>query len=75
MIHNFLQMRLIHKKYGFYLHPSLDSGGIETNKIFFGNAQFVHLRWINKVENIHADRGIEQINEDHAIQTSLHQFG
>ena len=61
VIHNFVQVRLIYKSMGSTSTHPPDSGGIETNEYFFGNAQVVHLRWINKVENIHADGGTEQM--------------
>ena len=57
VIHAFCKWILIHKSMDSpSIHPPDGTG--ET--IYFLEMRFMRRRWINKVENVHADRGFEQ---------------
>jgi hypothetical protein len=64
---------LFYKKYVSLSIPPPDGRG--KDEIFFDDAQFLHIRCINTVENIPRDRGTERTNEDHQIQAPLNQCG
>jgi len=70
---NFLQKDFVLSKV-WILPPPIHPMAEVKDKIFCEDAQFLHLRCINTVENIQVEKG-EQTNDLDDIQTTINKLG